>query len=51
MVKAEALVPISAATLTINEIIQGWVQDNQKYNILRNKDNLLIDWVNEHCQK
>ena len=51
MIKADPLAPISASSMTMNEIIQGWVQDNQKYSILRNKDSLLIDWVNDHCQK
>ena len=51
MVKAEPLTAIPASSMTMNEIIQGWVQDNQKYSILRNRDSLLIDWVNDHCQK
>jgi hypothetical protein len=51
MAKADPLTAIPASSMTMNEIIQGWVQDNQKYSVLRNKDNVLVDWVNDHCQK
>lgn len=51
MAKAGLLGPISATNMTMTEIIQQWLQDDQKYNLLKNKDDALIDWVGAHCQK
>ncbi len=51
MTKADPLTPVTNASLTMNGVIQQMLQDDQKYNILKNKDDSLVDWVNVHCQK
>jgi hypothetical protein len=51
MAKAEMLTPITNSNMTMTEIIQQMLQDNLKYNILKNKDDALIDWIGDHCQK
>lgn len=51
MTKAAPLAPVAVASMSMNDIIQQMLQDDLKYNVLKNKDDALVDWVNVHCQK
>lgn len=51
MAKSASLQPVSAKSMTMNDVVQQWLNDDLKYNILKNNNDALIDWVNTYCQK
>lgn len=51
MTKGDRLAPLTVQNLKMTEIVQAWLADDQKYNMLKNKDDALVEWVNKHCQK
>jgi energy-converting hydrogenase Eha subunit F len=53
MLKADKLAPIKAdkgTKVTLEHLIDIWIDDIDSYNNLKSKDDALIDWIHDHCQ-